>query len=1031
MPSRSDLELRITEKLRTLPAVALQWLAEDIALIRDPKRYKNLFGKGRNAEAQTTKGWPDAYVVRSDGTVDGVEATRDRCTWTQHLTEDIEKAKSPDHPNLNGYLFVAGYPDYSPTHKELGLRVRRFCELGIPEDRVDLLVGTGLVLELLQPKYARTLQWILGLSPRPEYFELIRQEQVPGKIESAFEPEAAEYRHAFVHRPALADTVESRLSEDGCALIRGWGAAGKSVLARLIAAGSDYRVLPAYKLDLKPFVGRVEDLRGKIDNILVEFGGEGVLFILDNIHLEEEFAVGVFHGWRELARWHGTRLLLVGRETRRIAGSAFEEAPIIPLVLRARADDVRGVYRRLARRELSTEHEPPEPPKDILRTWVKSFGGDPKDSNHSVDLMAFSAAARNQMTRLLRCDWELNVSHARNEVRKRYLAPLLDDERKNLLRLAAISEDVALPLEALAYPYDPFDKCIKEGLVFETEHGEDKYIRYSLAHSALGKLLLAAAEPQVDRAAECRKVAHLSPFTGLYLAKHLAGDAEEDLARTTLQAIAENPNWLKIFSSVQHLPHNLRMARRLGIDILPVGKPVPSAMREHIFEAALGTPLDHLVTFLRFARSTESGLSDFHKALVADLVQHPAATVKRAREKTELHVLVTFLTYARSEARGLSRLHADLVADLVQHPAATVKRAREKTELDALVTFLTYARSEASGLSKLHAELVADLVQHPLDLAKRARETALDALVTFLTYVRSEESGFPAIDSEFAQNVLNSVDIEAWNRKRGREKPQQPDFMVNVANLFSQMGRPELVATPARVLIEAADPGAWHVPVIGINHLSHTIRFSAGVKRHHLVRFLDRIVTPTWLDRNYSQAAQGGLAGPLLALATNLPPEFHSRFVTPSLQTRLNRDLAAAESGDIDAWAKTFSLIGSAAVLGATAICRGVRWPDGQALARIVESRRPPDNAFGVLQIQFWCGLREMARRRSDSVKVPPGEAKIVLASWRNAQPPTPFATACNASMIAWLERCETAEWILDRSGPAIREDIINQLSAE
>ena len=66
MPSRSDLELRITEKLRTLPAVALQWLAEDIALIRDPKRYKNLFGQGRNAEAQTTKGWPDAYVVRSD-----------------------------------------------------------------------------------------------------------------------------------------------------------------------------------------------------------------------------------------------------------------------------------------------------------------------------------------------------------------------------------------------------------------------------------------------------------------------------------------------------------------------------------------------------------------------------------------------------------------------------------------------------------------------------------------------------------------------------------------------------------------------------------------------------------------------------------------------------------------------------------------------------------------------------------------------------------------------------------------------------
>ena len=98
MPTRPDLEYRITEKLRTLPAVAVQWLAEDIALIRDSSRYKNLFGKGRNAEAQTTKGWPDAYVVSSDGTVDGVEATRDRSSWKQHLEADIENAKRPDAP---------------------------------------------------------------------------------------------------------------------------------------------------------------------------------------------------------------------------------------------------------------------------------------------------------------------------------------------------------------------------------------------------------------------------------------------------------------------------------------------------------------------------------------------------------------------------------------------------------------------------------------------------------------------------------------------------------------------------------------------------------------------------------------------------------------------------------------------------------------------------------------------------------------------------------------------------------------------
>jgi hypothetical protein len=187
-------------------------------------------------------------------------------------------------------------------------------------------------------------------------------------------------------------------------------------------------------------------------------------------------------------------------------------------------------------------------------------------------------------------------------------------------------------------------------------------------------------------------------------------------------------------------------------------------------------------------------------------------------------------------------------------------------------------------------------------------------------------------------------------------------------------------------------------------------------------------VTPEWLARNYSNATQGGLAGSLLALATNLTPEFHSRFITSALQARLDDDLASVMPED---WATLLSMIGAAAILGASPTRRWVRWPDEPALAQIVESRRPADNAFGTLQIQFWCGLREMTRRRTDTVKVPSAEAKIVLGSWRDVQPPTTFAAACNASMIRWLERCERADWILDRSGPPIREDIINQMSAK
>ena len=674
------------------------------------------------------------------------------------------------------------------------------------------------------------------------------------------------------------------------------------------------------------------------------------------------------------------------------------------------------------------------------------------------------------MQHLIQSDWELNVHHAREEVRKEYLAPLEEEERDNLLRLAALPEDCFLPSEALAAPYARFDICIKKGLVFETEHGIDKYVRFSLVHSSLGKLLLAAANPAVDRKVECCAVARLSTFAGFVLAKRSAEEAEEELARSIFQAIVENPDWLNNVS-VRHLPSNLRTARHLGIDLLPVGHTVPALVRDHLVKAALGTQLHFLVTFLTYARSTESGLTKLHEALVADLVEHPKEMADRAR-KTALGDLVTFLTYACSRESGLTKLHEALVADLVQHPKEMADRARKtalrdlvtfltyacsresgltklhealvadlvehpkemadrarKTALGDLVTFLTYACSRESGLTKLHEALVADLVEHPKEMADRACEAPLDQLVTFLNYARSETSGFLAADSNFAHNVCNSIDLEAWNYRRAKEKPQQPSFALNVQKLFTVLGRPELVVAVARTLIHAADPKAWHAPVIGIHHLSSMIRVSIEEKQDHLARFLERIVVPQWLDKNYSQASQGGLAGSWFAIATNLPPELHSRFVTPSLHARLDRDLTTVEPGRFDTWDTVFSMIGSATLLGAIPTCSGVKWPDDQALGQIVTSRRPADSALGSLQLQFWCGLREMARQRANTIKVPPGEGKIVLASWRNLQPRTRFAVAFNASMITWLERCETSDWTLDRCNAPIREDIVGRLT--
>jgi hypothetical protein len=1065
MQTRADLEYRITEKLRTLSAVALQWLSEDIALIRDPKRYKNLHGHGRNAEAQTTKGWPDAYVIKSDGTVDGVEATRDRQTWTQHLEADIKKALNPDYPNLNGYLFVAGYPDHEPTPAELGQWKSQLCGLGISEDRVDLLVGKGLVAELLKPQYARTLQSILGLSPSPEYFNIISQERLPNNVERPFEPKVTEYQNGVVHRPSLAAAVEHRLRDEGCALVRGRGAAGKTVLAYLIASGGDYRPLPSYYLDLAPWAGKVEYLRGSIDNIFVEFGGHGVLFVLDNIHLEEGFAFDVFQGWRTLARPQGTRLLLLGREVRRRLGSSFDQAEIQSFTLRAGIDDLRGVFQRLARREASPESDLPNPDDTALRSWLKTFGGDPERPDSSADLMAFSAAVRNRMRYLIQGDWELNVQHARDEVRKEYLARLETSERKNLLRLAALPDDCFLPSDALFAPDTGFDVCIKKGLVFETEHGADKYIQYSLAHSSLGRLLITAASLAFDRRTECVEVASLSPFAGLTIARRAAAEGDQDLSRSVLLALARNPDWPKGMG-LQFMRTNLELAKRLGVKVLPVEGAAPGSVCEVLADCARKTDLHFLVNFLTYASSKESGLSEIREAVVADLVQNPEELIDRALN-TSLGDLVTFLTYTNRKENGLSDLRIGVVAKLIQNPKQLADRAR-KTDLQFLATFLTYASSKESGLSKLREAVVAELARSPKDLAERAQTTPLGDLVALLIYASSEESGLSklrdAVVAELVQNpkelatraceapleqlvtfltyiqsnnlsadhhpaekICNLIDLEAWNRRRDLEKPQQPHFALNVHKLFQSLGRPELVMAVARAQVRAANVKAWHAPGIGIHHLSSMLQSAVGVKRNDLRLFLDRVVMQEWLDLQYAEASSSGLAGSLFGIATSLPADYHCRFDVPSLRTRLNRDVKLANVGNPKNWDIVVCFIGSASLLGvATSLCCDLEWNE-QLLTEIFGSHRPVEK----IHSQFWSGLREVVRQHSKPCRVPAEEGELVLSAWRKLQPRTPFMASFNRSMIAWLEGCQTAGWVLNRCARPLREDIFEQIVTE
>jgi hypothetical protein len=107
------LVTQIVGKMKSISAHNLQILAEEMALIKFPARFRDsgtFHRRGRNEEAQTTKGWPDAYVQTDQNIVDGVEATRNKTNWQGHLTEDLEKAKDHENYGLSGYFFIAGYP---------------------------------------------------------------------------------------------------------------------------------------------------------------------------------------------------------------------------------------------------------------------------------------------------------------------------------------------------------------------------------------------------------------------------------------------------------------------------------------------------------------------------------------------------------------------------------------------------------------------------------------------------------------------------------------------------------------------------------------------------------------------------------------------------------------------------------------------------------------------------------------------------------------------------------------------------------
>jgi hypothetical protein len=553
------LKTQIIAKLRTLPPERLQRLAEDIARIKFPGRFRvgTLVVNGRNDEAQTTKNWPDAYVVTSPGVVDGIEATRDKNQWKKHLTTDLEHARDLKYLNLSGYVFVGGYPDASLAKDEAREAIQAFGAAGVPLDRVTILVGHDLVEELRYPAYAQ-IRWLyFGLETTPTGFKAIVDAAPAAEGLDPFVPTRKEFEKGYVGAPDLLKTVLDELDQEGVCLISGLGAAGKTTLAQLV--GYDKRVAPSpcWIADFNdPDFNESAVRKG-----FLEGAGTGVVFVLDNVHLDMPRAGRLVEYWKLHVREHGARLLLLRRKTKIRPPAELSE--LKDLQLRAGVTEMTAVVSRLFHR---VGLQAPNLDEATLADWSRIFGGAVDPSKIAVDLIAFTAAVDRRMEEFQRGDFRLRAEDATEGVRARYLDALKNPlERQDLLRLASLAHfEISITPELLSH-HSGLRECInKLGIVIEGEVGQPPRQSLGLVHFALGELLLKAS-PGFDIQGEREAVAQLNPRIGLRMARASRPAPGKPAIGAAVENSLASGAWRAGTHNLDDLVATLRSARGQGV----------------------------------------------------------------------------------------------------------------------------------------------------------------------------------------------------------------------------------------------------------------------------------------------------------------------------------------------------------------------------------------------------------------------------------------------------------------------------------
>lgn len=978
-------------------------LVREFARLTYPTVFERISSRGSTSDNIPISGWPDMYGPGPDGTICAAEATTED-DWLAHLREDVAKVEKYGKNRIHAYLFACwGHkPALLPPknakldrHQEIKDLEQRLKDVGVPEDNIYIVFREDLVTGLTDPKFDLLLYRMLGIQSHALPFERIGDiDRLYGRDGDAmaFSPSRSEYEAGAVHRPAIADHIQEMLARDGSAWVQGRGAAGKTILAVQLAR--PYNI--AYYLD---FTQGFETIDAA--NAISSSADSGVLFILDNVHLDEARAGKLFGIWTDNP--HGSHLLVLGREVS-VSDSKGTVRPLESLVkrrvtLEIGENDLAGVYRRIIKRFHSLAGDPP---RSVLNNWAKLFAG---------DLIAFSAAIAGRIESIAVGDWQLGPRDAALYVKTAYIDHASSEERDCLLSLAVLAQlEIAAVEPAINAP--ALRSYIRSGLVHTVDARGRRL--YYLIHPGMGDLILSAAGysgSDLSDFSEDRLVslASLSPYLADPIMLRLEALSRHDCAAMVARGFQTNYQIVKLITSRSFAAleaRSKRFKRLAGISTSDLDLSL-SSNPDAVIDAASSTELGDLRSAMEYVSSE---LPVTHQMLVdwleLDLAIDP---ICRSAQGTPIAGIFRFLSYVKTMHPKFFRRFVKKICDpIFEKPLASLVAKMPFNEV-------AYALEESKSIEPAVHFRFSTLITDDNVISSYVEKSyfgALDHLVSFLS-----------IDT-VAGKVIEAIDLDKWEESFNQRKLYQPSYFTPLVKTLTKYNREELAIAPACAIIREASSPVLDTNGLVAHHLSRLIRLGRVAGEAAILKLLDRVVDEEWLKNNFRYPLKGreGVTASSLARSLFSIWGYHDsavleRFKGSHFSHRYYQELLLIYKCD------PLCLVGALQFVGVCHLFEvnldtnqpPSRWPSQDTVNRAI-SCFPVANDEGdllIVQIQLWIGLRVLASLSGQMYSVDKEIGGQVLALWRAATGHVPKHMALNRWMIEWLDRCAAVGWKL------------------